>query len=84
MATKRIKARPFNGGANRPVAGKGKFRPVKDVGPDARRHVFTPEERLRGGMRTWELYIRVSWGYDWRKRAHQAKKIDGVGAGAFP
>jgi hypothetical protein len=39
------------------------------AGPDARRHVFTPEQRSRGGSTTWSRYMRQWRGEMFGRRA---------------
>jgi len=36
---------------------RGSFRPVIEAGADSRRHVFTQEERSRGGQTTARRYL---------------------------
>src|SRR5437868_3527086 len=48
---------------------RGSFRPVATAGPDPRRHVFTPEERRRGGLTTARRYLCTGrWHLDWLER----------------
>ena len=48
---------------------RGSFRPVAIAGPDPRRHVFTAEERSRGGKTTARRYLcSGQWHLDWLDR----------------
>lgn len=50
-------------------ANRGSFRPVAVAGPDPRRHVFTYEERSRGGQTTAKRYLVCGrWHTDWLDR----------------
>ena len=55
-------------------ATSGSFR----KGPDARRHVFTHEERSRGGLTTAQRYLCTGrWHLDWWDRCHRKVKTKG-------
>src|SRR4051794_35376984 len=56
-------------GRKRRQPNRGSFRPVASAGPDPRRHVFTPEERSRGGQTTARRYLCAGrWHLDWLDR----------------
>jgi hypothetical protein len=50
---------------------RGQFRP----GFDPRRHVFTPQERKRGGLACTKKYtVCGRWHADWHERCTRLKK----------
>ncbi len=56
-------------GRGKRKSNRGSFRPVAIAGPDPRRHVFTSEERRRGGLTTARRYLCTGrWHLDWLDR----------------